>query len=343
MSCASIGTISVCDRYDVELEDYDRAFIRSIGTISLCFRYDIEVEDSAIAHIPRSLSLAVNGLARQRFDHEGDYTLYRFLPPIDKSAMERRIQSSCIYDISIPQYTVVIFDHFFQADELTEINSALKKYSFSQNSTSMMGVHDPDVFTKTLSPLTNYFLFSSGLKVLDTAYQFLAHLAESCDAVVSTQPWIQGKRSAFHPNFVTHYTEKECGIHRDFQTNNFECFLPKVSGPGYYPPNFDNGAEGMPYLMTLLIYLTADNFDSNRHGMGTRIFEENGAVHVVDCINGRFLLGELNAKHDLQGAKFLKGAVNTYRISLNLLICFRHKDPQCLGSIKEKMDRLLKG
>jgi hypothetical protein len=277
-----------------------------------------------------------------------DGKVYRFqIHPSETSLIEARVQRIKISSLNFAGHMLFLVDDFFPKSELDLMQRSFRSYSFSGSNFADANKMESSK-TKCLSPTESLDFFLRPLQALESCYKFLAYIACLSDTVVSTQPWINHSRPAFMQNKTTFFPSG-AGFHVDLVSEEgVRCLMPKASetaaggSASYYPARFTNGVGANPLMLTLLMYSTPKSFSAKEHGLGTVfVHPTNQARFTVPCQRGRMVIFEGDITHALEGAKFKQGTVKTHRISLNLLVCFRHKKVGDITSLKPRVMSVL--
>jgi hypothetical protein len=87
----------------------------------------------------------------------------------------------------------------------------------------------------------------------------------------------------------------------------------------YYPDTFENGEDGCPMFITLLLYVAAPNYSPERHAMGTVAVDERDRPFHFDACNGRMVLFDGSIKHGIASSKAFMSE-ETWRFSMSLML-----------------------
>ncbi|HLB52864.1 MAG TPA: hypothetical protein VJK48_04075 [Chlamydiales bacterium] len=106
------------------------------------------------------------------------------------------------------------------------------------------------------------------------------------------------------------------GKHRDCNPSSKISFgIPILYEEGKtHGPQFSNGALGKPWLISLMLYVTAPNFKPE-YQMGTTFYDESNQAPVrVDSQHMRLVLFESDLLHSIEASKIPAG-ISTWRLS----------------------------
>ena len=189
--------------------------------------------------------------------------------------------------------------------------------------------------------------FSNPPQSVKEVYKLLSLLSEKMNAEITTLPWELCEKDICAPAFATNRIEHlshesmELGEHEDYDTETGISFgIPNLYSkePGLHPSTFVNGSPGKPWLVSLMLYATSDDFDP-KYGLGTVFCNSKGKVMArADTLHMRFVLFEGNIVHGIEESKIPPG-IKPWRVSyvLKLVINPRSENQSMKKSFYEIM------
>lgn len=250
--------------------------------------------------------------------------LFHFEPTLYPSSM-RRLKGCSIQHHSVEDKDVYLFDDFFLMQECTDLrtysrNAAFSRMSYASQSSREQG-EEP---ARSMNNKEKWEFFAKPPQVIQETYKLLSTLAEQMDADISTLPWDLCDQNICASAVATNRLESvskesmDMGKHEDFNTQTGIPFGIPVLYPSdktMYPGNFENGSSGYPWLVSLMVYATEENFLAPDYGIGTIFCKKNGEVAVkADSRNARFVLFEGEILHSIEESRIPAG-VKSWRIS----------------------------
>lgn len=233
-------------------------------------------------------------------------------------------------------------DNFFTNKESAELRrvgefSRTSELTFPVNTMSvMMGEKPPKIMNED----DRLQVFKQPPAALDAVHKLFSFFGSALNVDISTFPW--GLVSCGN-NFVLSVDKgsEDAGWHQDYDPNNGLPFsIPKRYKEEDYPSVFDNGRASCPWMLTVLVYTTAENFKTE-WGMGTRFQDLQGVKTTVECEHMRMVIFEGNISHTLQQSFILPG-INTWRNSfVYKIILRRRKESDESISIKAQFERFI--
>lgn len=223
--------------------------------------------------------------------------------------------------LSIDGKDVYLFDSFFNKSEVKELQEFSETASFSRKSYgSLEAIQKGEKPALSMDNKERWLFFSKPPKPIEKIYQFLGFLSQRLNVKITTLPWELSDLKTGSPsviaNFLSYASEesRELGKHQDSSPQEGVPFgIPNLYSGGIHESQFINGTAGKPWLITLLLYVTAENFKSE-HGMGTVFYEKNRPVFTAGCKSGRFVLFESDLYHSIEESR-VPTELDTWRVS----------------------------
>lgn len=276
-------------------------------------------------------------LLNERYRTPNTSMLIFHFEPYLYASTESKLADSSIKHIAINSKDVYVIDNFLSDEESEALRSYSKNATFSRHSyassESREKGEDP---AKSMNNKEKWELFAKPPEAVREVYKFLSTLAQRMNADITTLPWDLCDEKICASALATNYIQKvskesmDMGTHGDYDTEEGISFgIPILyeQPPALHPTSFKNGDVGKPWLVTLMLYATDENF-LPKYGMGTIFCEENGkVVSKADCKQGRIVFFEGDVPHSIEESK-LPPDVSTWRVSyvLKLVINPRNKN-----------------
>lgn len=261
----------------------------------------------------------------------------------DPQTNNERIKNSSVQHTSIEGKDIYIFDGLFSESETEEMRAFSKKTSFSRHSYgSAESIERGERPARSMNGKERWEFFSKPPMAVQEIYKFLGWLAHRMDAEVSTLPWELCDKTSGSPSVIANFLEEaspasmDLGKHQDCNPEKKVPFgIPLLYGDkdAVHPTQFINGSQGRPWLISIMLYCTAEDF-SPEYCMGTAFYKNDGELSLrVDCLPMRLVLFEGDIFHSIEESKIPTG-IQTWRVSYvyKLLINPKRKD-QCLKRI----------
>lgn len=250
--------------------------------------------------------------------------MFHFEPQLNPSIEERLVKSR-VEHISIEGKDLYLIDDFFSESEAKEVRAFSQKASFSRNSYgSPEAIAKGEKPAKSMNGKERWQFFSQPTEAIKEIYQLLSHLACRMDADISTLPWEMCDQKlhgspAVMANMLEEatYESMEMGKHQDSSSEAGIAFsVPVLYGEenSCHPSKFINGEAGRPWLISLMLYSTAENFKEDFR-MGTAFYKnENELAICADCKDMRLVIFEGDIFHSIEESKLPPG-IQTWRVS----------------------------
>ncbi len=250
--------------------------------------------------------------------------LFHFEPhPFTSSKM--RMQNSQVKHASVDNKDIFLIDHFFSADEGMDNCNYCRKTTFSRNSYgSAEAIMQGEKPAKSMDGKERWQFFSRPPKGIHELYKLFSWLAFHLDADISTLPWeLCDKSSHISSSVICNLLEKvteesrELGKHQDCNPEKGIAFgIPVLYGEDqqFHSSKFVNGDPGKPWLITVMLYTTAENFTED-HRMGTAFYSKNGQLVLRSkCLSMRLVFFESDIFHSIEESTIPK-ELQTWRVS----------------------------
>jgi hypothetical protein len=276
--------------------------------------------------------------------------IFHFEPHLYDSS-QARLQQCSIKLASIDEKHLYIFDNFFLPSEGTEMQEYSKAATFSRNSYgSPEAIEQGEKPAQSMNGKERWQFFSNPPAPLNEFYKLLSTLSSELNADITTLPWeLCNPSSHGSPAVIANRIEEaspasmELGKHQDSNPEGGISYgIPVLYSPEkeFHDRHFINGATGKPWIVSVMVYTTAEDFDPG-YKMGTAFYQKDGKMALrVDCLNMRLVLFESDIFHSIEESK-IPPTTNTWRISYvyKLIVNPREKDQNIKNSFFERMSR----
>lgn len=259
---------------------------------------------------------------------------------------------------------VAMIDDYFSPDEIDALEKKVGDTKFTTDIyTSFATMQRGEKPVSSLGSRESFELLKNPTPELQHYFNALSHLAAKIDAKVHLQPFdacsvFRGANNEIQNNCVISFAQNKLnemshessqeGYHQDYDPQTGTLFhLPDVNGG--LTNRFENGAPGMPWMVTTMLYVAGDDFDED-HGMGTVILDkvidqsanstqeanasDNSDVtyydrsdnthyvgRTVNSKSGRILMFEGDLRHNI-GPRYAPKAIQSQRTSLVFKVVF---------------------
>ncbi len=272
-------------------------------------------------------------------------TVFHFEPCLFETA-GRRMQTVEIKHASIDGKDIYLLDNFFSAQETSAMQTFSQQAAFSRDifgSAESIGKGQRPA--RSMNSQEKWEFFSHPPEAVEAIYQWFCWLSVRLDAEISTFPWDLCHQDISSPAIATNRVDAqsaecmEMGKHRDVDPERGLAFgLSALYGQGHHLEPFANGAPGKPWLVSVMLYTTDENF-SPAYGMGT-VFcnEQKETVFRAECRSMRLVLFAGDIIHSIEESRLPLGS-SSGRVSyvFKLAINPRRTD-QC---VKELFSQLV--
>lgn len=249
--------------------------------------------------------------------------IFRFEPQ-PFIATQNRLQGSQIKYASIEGKDLYLIDQFFQEDEGKEMQTFSKTAPFSRNSYgSPEAIERGEKPARSMNGKERWQFFSQPPAAINELYKLFGLFAHKLNADITTLPWELCDPSAHgSPAVIANKLEEatresmDLGKHQDCNPEgNVPCGIPVLYDPGeLHPAQFINGAPGKPWLISVMVYTTDEEFRPE-YCLGTAFYQKDGKLVVkANCLNMRIVIFEGDIFHSIEESN-IPDEVKTWRIS----------------------------
>ncbi|MCP5492007.1 MAG: hypothetical protein H7A40_03060 [Chlamydiales bacterium] len=247
-----------------------------------------------------------------------------------------RLQSASIKQASIDEKHLYIIDDFFLPSEQEELRLFSKNASFSRNSYgSPEAIENGEKPAQSMNGKERWQFFSHPPSGITEVYKLFATLGAKINADITTLPWELCTQSshgspAVIANKLTEASEesRELGKHQDCNPENRVSFgIPVLYSEGkeFHPNKFANGSTGKPWLISAMVYTTAEEF-LPEYRLGTIFYDHHGNIALrANCVNMRLVFFEGDLFHSIEESK-IPSEVKTWRTSYVFKLIINPKD-----------------
>jgi hypothetical protein len=264
-------------------------------------------------------------LVSERYQTPSTSVLLFHFEPVGYASVDGRLKNCEISRQLIDQKVIYTFDGYYTAAEGAAFRTYSSEANFSRTSyASDESRERGEVPARSMNNREKWEFFNHPPQAVQEFYKLLAQLAKHLDADISTLPWDLCDSRACASAVATNRLESSSkesmvkGIHEDFNTETGLPFqIPILYGekPAYFPCNFVNGEENNPWLVSLMLYATAENFMPAEYGLGTVFYDRQGEIaYRAPCQHMRFVLFEGEIRHSIESSTLPEGT-KSWRIS----------------------------
>lgn len=275
--------------------------------------------------------------------------IFHFEPaPFQSPAL--RLHDSDIRHVEIEGGDVYTFNGYFldeEGDELRKISSQGKfeRTIYADHDSKQQG-EEP---AYAMSNQEKWKFFSQPPSAIKEIFKLLCYLADKLNASITTLPWELYDADVCVPTFATNLIKQACadsetlGKHEDYNTEKGGvCFsIPRLYGDHSkaHPLKFVNGEAGKPWLVTIMVYATSEDFLSE-YGLGTVFCKKDGEVFLrEECRHMSFVLFEGQIVHGVARSTIPAG-ITPWRVSYVLKLVINPKKEN--DSMKQKFCELIR-
>ncbi len=264
-------------------------------------------------------------LLNERYNTPNTSLLLFHFEPQRYSSSDLRLKDCSIQRTSIEGKDIYIFDDFFTEGEASLLRQYSKDATFSRSSYACQESREKgEEPARSMNNKEKWEFFAKPPQAIKEIYKLFGLFADRMNANISTLPWDLCDQSICASAVATNRLEKvdrasmEMGKHEDFNTEKgipFGIPILYEKEKRFYPGNFVNGAPGNPWLVSFMVYATAENFLVPEYGIGTIFCKKDGEpVAKADCRHMRFVLFEGDILHSIEESKIPQG-VSSWRVS----------------------------
>lgn len=235
-------------------------------------------------------------------------------------APKKRLEKSQI--TKTPYCTLI--DNYFTEEEANAFRHFSETATFSRDifgsPESKAAGEKP---ARAMNSQEKWKFFNNPPEPIQRLYELFGYLGLRDGYQVMTLPWELTDGTISSPCMATNYLtymsaqSMELGKHADYTPEKGLAFgIPKTSGD-YFTKPFVNGSPGMPKMLTVMLYSTGENFNSDC-GMGTVFYNNDQVAEIAECKHMRLCLFKGDIVHNIEASK----NANTYRISYVFKLIF---------------------
>ncbi len=236
-----------------------------------------------------------------------------------------RLRICSIKHASIEGKSLYLLDDYFLKTEGEEMRNFSKTATFSRNSYgSPEAIEKGEKPAHSMNGKERWQFFSNPPKAIDEVYKLLGMLAHGLNADITTLPWeLCDQASHGSPAVIANRLEEaseesmDLGKHQDCNPEGGISFgIPVLYSleNEFHPNKFVNGDPGKPWLISVMVYTTAEDFLSE-YCMGTVFYQKDGKIALrANCSNMRIVLFEGDILHSIEESK-IPSDVKTWRMS----------------------------
>ncbi|MDQ3239261.1 MAG: hypothetical protein M3P33_01940 [bacterium] len=264
-------------------------------------------------------------LLNDRYNTPNTSLLLFHFEPHPYVSSDLRLKDCSIQHNSIEEKDLYIFDQFFLESESANLRTYSKNATFSRSSYACQESREKgEEPARSMNNKEKWEFFAKPPQPIKEVYKLLGMFANRINADISTLPWDLCDQSICASAVATNKLERaskesmEMGKHEDFNTEKgipFGIPILYEKEKTFYPGNFINGAPGNPWLVSLMVYATEDNFLIPEYGLGTIFCKKDGEIAAkADCCHMRFVLFEGDILHSIEESK-IPPEISTWRVS----------------------------
>lgn len=262
-------------------------------------------------------------LANERYNNpKTSLITFHFKPQLLSSTEEKLKRASIAYG-SIAGKDIYLFDHFLNELEGKNLRDYSQNAQFSRTSYgSPESIEKGERPARSMNNKERWLFFSKPPEAVIEIYKLLSHISHQIDAEISTLPWELCDQKTGSPAVIANFLESlspesmNLGKHQDSNPKEGIAFnVPKLfSDKEVHTNAFENGAVGKPWLISLMLYSTAENFDPN-FSMGTVYYDQEGKICLrTNCLDTRLVLFEGDIWHSIEQSAIPQD-IKTWRVS----------------------------
>lgn len=264
--------------------------------------------------------------------------LFRFEPERFASS-ESRLRGARVQHASIAKKDLYLLDGFFSKAEQEEMRSFSLQAPFSKNSYgSKDAIEGGEKPAYSMNGKERWRFFSKPLSATAEVYRLFATLGMELNAELTTLPWeLFDPSSVGSPAVIANKLERaseesmEWGKHQDSNPEKqipFGIPILYSQEKAFYPERFINGDVGKPWLISVMVYSTAEDFLPH-YQMGTVFYDEHQQIALrTNCLDMRLVLFEGDILHSIEASK-IPSDVQTWRVSYVFKMIVNPKESDC--------------
>lgn len=272
----------------------------------------------------QTIRKSVATLTNDRYNNPKTSLITFNFEPNPSLLSEKRLETASIAHGSIDGKDVYIVDGFLTEEEGIDLRDYSQKAQFSRTSYgSPESIEKGEKPARSMNNKERWLFFSKPPEAVMEVFKLLGLCAHAIDAEISTLPWELCDQNTGSPAVIANFLEglskesMDLGKHQDSNPKGGVAFsIPKLYSdhPESHPSNFENGGEGKPWLISLMLYSTAENFDPN-FSMGTVYYDQKEQICLrTRCLDCRLILFEGDIWHSIEESNIPQG-MHTWRVS----------------------------
>lgn len=242
-----------------------------------------------------------------------------------------RMKEASLRHLSLEGKEIYLIDDFFLKNEGDAVRDFCKKATFSRNSYgSQESIEKGEKPAKSMNNKERWQFFSNPPEPIREIFKLLGMFSFQMDADITTLPWDlchdMTNSSSIVVNFLEEasYESMELGKHQDCHPEKGVSFgipILYAQEKEYHPPQFVNGDPGKPWLVTLMLYTTAEKF-LPEYRLGT-VFCKSDKENVfkAGCKDMRMVLFESDIFHSIEESKIPRDT-QSWRVSFVFKLIF---------------------
>lgn len=263
-------------------------------------------------------------------------------------SVEERLSRCCVERQLVEGKDLYTMDNFFSQKHSSEIREFARTASFTRKIYAIRESQEQgEEPARAMDNREKWQFFANPPGAIKELFKLFATIAFKIDADVATLPWDLCDATDSVPAVATNKLEMlskksmELGKHKDYDTEKGIAFgIPILYAKErtFFPSRFVNGEEGKPLLITVMLYVTAENFVPE-YGLGTVFYNDNGQrVTRADCRHMRLVLFEGDIIHSVEQSIFSEGTA-TWRVSFVFKLSINPKSEH--ASVKKNLCKLM--
>lgn len=261
-----------------------------------------------------------------------------------------RLRNSLINHGLIEGKDLYVIDNFFTAPEGEEMRAFSRNATFSRNSYgSAEAIEKGEKPARSMNGKERWQFFAKPPSAVQAIYKLFSTLSEKLNAEITTLPWELCDQSSYgSPAVIANKLEeaseesRELGKHQDCNPEariSFGIPILYSQSQEYHPSQFINGEKGRPWLVSVMLYSTADNF-LPEYGLGTVFYDHRENIVLrTNCFNMRLVLFQGDIFHSIEES-IIPQDTATWRISYVFKLIINPKGSG--DSVKEKFKDFIK-
>lgn len=264
-------------------------------------------------------------LLNERYNTPNTSLLLFHFEPKHYVSTDLRLKNCLVDRASIEGKDLYIFDDFFTENESTILRNYSRDATFSRSSYACQESREKgEEPARSMNNKEKWEFFAKSPQPIKEIYKLLGMFADRINADISTLPWDLCDQSICASAVATNRLERvsresmDMGKHEDFNTEKGIPFgIPVLyeKEKTFFPGSFVNGDQGNPWLVSFMVYATAENFLVPEYGIGTIFCKKDGEiVKKADCHHMRFVLFEGDILHSIEESK-IPSEISTWRVS----------------------------